>query len=412
MAGVYTGPKAGPITGIAYAFDQKALYLLLESSEPWASVGDFVGIYLNVPRYPATVLFSRYGKPTTVLGFAATHEVAVDLRKGTAILNRAQDGTWLASPLPVTLGLGGQVMELAIPYEGLTRRDEETSLGPLESGDTILARVVLAKNQKDVAQVPTQGPARFTVPDLGTMQVILTVKDPKGDDHGPGTYTYPTDPVFKAGIYDILEFTVAQEETTYVFRVKFNGPVENVWGSPNGLSPHTIDIYLDTDHTAGSGSRRLLDARNAAVSAEDAWDWVLWAEGWAPGVFKVGKDGKPEKADVPMKIVTDPAGGTVTIRVPKNALPGDPTTWGYLAVVLSQDGFGTNRVRDVQPKAEQWRVGGGPDDTNHTRIMDVAWDGTPSQEEMLSAYRPSKEVNLDKVDTDDFAQLRMVRLVR
>jgi carbohydrate-binding DOMON domain-containing protein len=98
--------------------------------------------------------------------------------------------------------------------------------------------------------------------------------------------------------------------------------------------------------------------------------------------------------------------------VPKNALPGDPTTWGYLAVVLSQDGFGTNRVRDVQPKAEQWRVGGGPDDTNHTRIMDVAWDGTPSQEEMLSAYRPSKEVNLDKVDTDDFAQLRMVRLVR
>ena len=148
------------------------------------------------------------------------------------------------------------------------------------------------------------------------------------------------------------------------------------------MSVQTIDIYLDTDPK--SGAQMLLPMRNAAVSASDAWDYALLAEGWNPGLYKVGPDGKPVQTTETLKIVTDPAAGTVTIRVPKTALPGDPTTWGYLAVVLSQDGYGPNRVRDVNPKAEQWRGGGGPDDTNHTRIFDVAWVGTHTQEEMLS----------------------------
>ncbi len=67
-------------------------------------------------------------------------------------------------------------------------------------------------------------------------------------------------------------------------------------------------------------------------------------------------------------------------------------------------------MRDVNPAAEQWRGGGGPADTNHTRIYDVAWEGSPTQEEMLSRYKPSTEANMDNVPVDDFAQLRMVRV--
>ena len=40
------------------------------------------------------------------------------------------------------------------------------------------------------------------------------------------------------------------------------GPVENVWGSPNGLSIQTFDIYIDQDG-AGSGARLMLPGRNA-----------------------------------------------------------------------------------------------------------------------------------------------------
>jgi hypothetical protein len=69
------------------------------------------------------------------------------------------------------------------------------------------------------------------------------------------------------------------------------------------------------------------------------------------------------------------------------------------------------RVRDVLPQAAQWRLGGGPADTNHTRILDLAWPAgrSPTQEALLSAYRPSQEPNLDRLGPDDFAQLPMLR---
>ena len=81
-------------------------------------------------------------------------------------------------------------------------------------------------------------------------------------------------------------------------------------------------------------------------------------------------------------------------------------------MILGQEGFpatGVWRVREVEPNAAQWRFGGGPRDTNNTRIMDVAWDGSPAQEEMLSRYKPSQETAMEKIPPDDFAQLRMVR---
>ena len=74
---------------------------------------------------------------------------------------------------------------------------------------------------------------------------------------------------------------------------------------------------------------------------------------------------------------------------------------------MSQEGYpsGVWRIRDVNVEAAQWRLGGAPDDANHTRIIDVAWpaEATPTQEEMLSAYQPSQEVNMDMLGPDDFA---------
>lgn len=40
-----------------------------------------------------------------------------------------------------------------------------------------------------------------------------------GDDYGPGSYTYPTDPVFVPGSYDIESFSVAHNEQTWCSRL-------------------------------------------------------------------------------------------------------------------------------------------------------------------------------------------------
>ncbi len=124
----------------------------------------------------------------------------------------------------------------------------------------------------------------------------------------------------------------------------------------------------------------------------------------------------PQKQSLEYKIIVDPAANMVTIRVPRSAFGEgfDPSRAGYVGAVLSQDGFpamGVWRVRDVETQAAQWRIGGAPADTNHTRIMDVAWpaDGKPAQAEFLSKYPASKETNMDKLGPDDFAQVPLLK---
>ena len=36
----------------------------------------------------------------------------------------------------------------------------------------------------------------------------VSFKDPTGDDNGPGSYTYPTDGVYKRGSFDMTAFDV------------------------------------------------------------------------------------------------------------------------------------------------------------------------------------------------------------
>ncbi len=48
-----------------------------------------------------------------------------------------------------------------------------------------------------------------------------------------------------------------------------------------------------------------------------------------------------------------------------------------------------------------------PTDTNHTRIIDLAWDGTPTQEIILSTYS-SSNVDLATLGADDLAQIPLL----
>jgi hypothetical protein len=59
----------------------------------------------------------------------------------------------------------------------------------------------------------------------------------------------------------------------------------------------------------------------------------------------------------------------------------------------------------VQANAEQFRLGGAPDDANHTRIIDVAWATEGEQEELLSTYPGS--ASLDGLEPDDFGLVPM-----
>ncbi len=407
------------VSAFAYGYDEKHLYARVDAKQDWADLGETVlGLYVGVPGVRSPIGTSRHGASAdqfTLLGFNATHLAEVSFVDGVAAeATLSVAGGSLTEPgwrdsMPLeTVAAGSRVLEMAIPLD---------RLGELGAGDALLLSLVVSQSGRDVQQVPDGGPARVVLPDLSQVTWFLVVDDPIGDDIGPGTYTYPTDPVFEPGVFDLKQLGVGTDGSYLVFRFEVEGPIDNVWGSGIGLSVQTFDVYLDTDPGAGTGARLLLEGRNAALEAENGWDYAVWVEGWAQKVFQPGESGAPvEMGGESVKVLVDPAQRTVTLRLPL-ALFGegaDPTTWGYAAALLSQDGFpspGVRRVREVLSQAEQYRLGGGPSDTNHTRIMDLAWpgDASPTQAEILSTYPPSQETDMDALSPDDFAQVPVMR---
>jgi alpha-amylase/alpha-mannosidase (GH57 family) len=401
---------------LAYGFDEQNLYLNFKGQRSFASSpgSSSVEVYLTAPGSSGANNFSRNG---TLLGFPANRMLAVEFEQGRPV--RADlyagdgDEKWGTDPLSVTeFAASDASLEVAVPL---------TLLGAVDTGDRISLRSVYRQTidlagvsaSVDTHLLPGSGPASLSVPDLGTTALLLDVDDPSNDDHGPGTYSYPSDAVFSGGNFDILNFQVGYDADNIVFRFQMRGPVENSWGSPNGLSVQTFDIYID-QNSGASGETNFLPGRNLALQEGYAWDFAITVEGWEAGIFTPGEGG-PEKlaSSSQFTVLADAGQQKVTIRIPKSILGEDPAEWRYAAVVLGQEGFpsgGVMRVRDVMVVSEQWRFGGAPAGAaNHTRVIDLVWPVEGEQESWLSAYTISNAPQT-QLSSVDFAKVPMMEV--
>ena len=400
VAGGAEANSSAVFEGLHYGFDAKNLYIGLELTPAFAIESSRLELYFSAPGGDSAISFSTAG---TILGFPGELKLEIEIPAGTARLYTAQNGFWTESDGEVLSAVGDREVELTIPL---------TALGNADTGDQITVRAFYMLENGlggeasfiDVDQIPFEGPAQLTVPDLGNIQLLLDISDPEGDDHGPGTYTYPQDAVFNAGNFDILNFQVGEDDENIVFKFIVRGPLDNPWGSPNGLALQTFDIYIDTDGD-GVGGTALFPGRNLALQDPFAWDFGIHAEGWTAGIYMPSEqDGITQIASSSeFQILADSGQRKVTIRVPKSILGEDPEDWAFAAMVLSQEGFpsgGVMRVRDVLPVAEQWRIGGSPSSTtNHTRVMDLVWPVPGEQEEWLSNYAPSSRPQTELMAT-------------
>jgi alpha-amylase/alpha-mannosidase (GH57 family) len=417
-AGVYL-PSGGVMASsqpyfqdLAYGFSSSDLFVKVSISNDYQSPPgtNNLELYLQAPGSDPTNNFSNNG---TLLGFPANRLAEIQFLDGklaSATLYPAiGDESWGEPTIIEKAAMSGNILELAIPLK---------DLGNAETGDRISLRAIhseqvdLAGSVTDIDTdvLPGSGPAVLVVPDLGTMDLVLDITDPEKDDYGPGTYTYPSDAVFPAGSYDILNFQVGSDAENIVFKFTMRGPVENPWGSPNGLSTQTFDIYIDTDGD-GQGGLSFLPGRNLALQEGFAWDYAITVEGWEPGIYTPGDAGPLKIATgSEFQILPDSGQQRVTIRIPQSILGDDPEAWKYAAMVLSQEGYpsgGVMRVRDVNQNAEQWRFGGAPLDTNHTRVVDLVWPEPGMQESWLSSYTPSQVPQTELIVTD-FARVGML----
>lgn len=347
--------------------------------------------YLSNPRRVRVNLVPREsgtGPGAVALGYGLAQELSVDLSAypPEVSLSEAAGGSrWEAPrPLPpgsaaVGIGKGGRttVVEVAVPFEVLD----------LQAAEAVNVSLVAVRSGAIEAVLPAEGPARVQVPEVIRGELLFEWDDPVGDDHGPGSYVYPTSAVFSPSVFDMKRFQVFKEGDEVVFKVWLVGEIRNVWNSPVGLSVQTIDIYIDRDRRAGSGKTEALGGRRVRFAPEAGWEYAIWVEGWHQNIFAA--DGSEPEGASRLRVSVDPAERSVTVRVPTSAIGVPEGTWGFQVFILGQEGYpeaDSLRVREVKANRAEWRFGGGDDGPFDPNVIDLLAPEGTTQQAILSQY--------------------------
>jgi hypothetical protein len=117
---------------------------------------------------------------------------------------------------------------------------------------------------------------------------IFTLTDPRGDDHGDGNLIYPLNEELDPGDLDLLSLTAYAEDGGTWFEAEFAKPVKQPGAETVddlgtslksvarfGFYTINLDIYIDTDHVAGSGGVALVPGRLAEVDRATAWEKAI-----------------------------------------------------------------------------------------------------------------------------------------
>jgi carbohydrate-binding DOMON domain-containing protein len=253
----------------------------------------------------------------------------------------------------------------------------------------------------------------------------VSFKDPTGDDDGPGSYTYPTDEVYKPGSFDLTGFTLKARGDKVEVGVSVAARLEDRWKTGSGFSVQTVFIFIQTEAKsekpteAASGkpaeaksekpgaakgenpSAAKAEAKSGAKSAkkpgggftqglpglgvqfapEDAWDRCIILSPLPAS--RVREEVEVKAAAMKDAIVIPSrvrgAGHTISATLDRKALGGgDPTTWGYQVVMASNDLFpaaGDLLVRRVNERESQHRFGGGTDGDCDPNVVDALAGG-------------------------------------
>jgi len=220
--------------------------------------------------------------------------------------------------------------------------------------------------------------------------------DPVGDDHGPGTYTYPTDAAYGPGSFDLTKFEVEERGSNLDFSVSVNGKLSDPWGMGVGFAVQMIFIFIDTDGVEGSGHTDSMPGLNVVFAPDSAWERVIILSPQQQS--RVVAEARVKAADkladgslvVPRR--TTGKGKTISARVKKDEIgSGDASSWGYQVVVQSNEGFPDKSdllTRKVNEFEGQHRFGGGHDMDCDPHVMDLlagAGKGTADEVEAQHA---------------------------
>jgi carbohydrate-binding DOMON domain-containing protein len=232
----------------------------------------------------------------------------------------------------------------------------------------------------------------------------IVLEDPAHDDNGPGSYTYPTDPSYTKGSFDLRKVEIIDRGVDVEMRVEVGAAVEDPWNSTswggNGFSLQMVQVYIDQDHRLGSGETRSLPGINIAFEPESAWEKVVVISPQPKSriLSEAATKARTMKQRIVVPHKTWAQGKQLCALVAKSDLGGAPAKgWGYQVVMQSNEGYpdaGDFLSRKVNEYAGQHRFGGGTDYDCDPHVIDMIAgqakgksDEADRQHEVLAKYR-------------------------
>jgi carbohydrate-binding DOMON domain-containing protein len=209
----------------------------------------------------------------------------------------------------------------------------------------------------------------------------ISFEDPKGDDDGPGQYTYPTDAVYTPGSFDLTDVEIADKGDTVEVSVTVKAKIDDPWDSRawdgNGFSLQMIVIHIDTDHKAGSGYKDGLPGFNVTFADDQRWDkaLVISPQGRTRVQAEVSAKAAAMKKDILIPTTVSVRGRKLVARFAKKDLGADLSKqWGFQVLMQSNEGFPDKTdllTRKVNEFGGQHRFGGGSDYDCDPHVMDL-----------------------------------------
>jgi carbohydrate-binding DOMON domain-containing protein len=220
--------------------------------------------------------------------------------------------------------------------------------------------------------------------------VYFDMQDPLGDEHGYGTYQYPSNVAFKPyqGLFDIAEFRVIPGDKGWIYFDTRFAKVTNPWVAPEGFIHQNLRIFINKQPNHGLTILPYLGA-NVKLDPEYGWEIGLRIVGWGNSQLLTLEDQHTIKART---LKVELLGDQQTIRafVPEQYIGVPQKNWRYYVLVGSYDGFGEDFFRKVADKSGEWIIGGGSGQNIEPRVLDILAPvkGRHSQEKQLHSFDP------------------------
>ena len=368
---------------VSIYFDGEGLHFVLNGnvSEFEVSIyeaGKHVGnTFTILQKKPSELRYSVWPYSVDSVGLMITKHVVYENGKAEVFNATGYEGSKKIGTAKVVKN--GKSIEIIVPFSYIeTPNDFYFAVSTVKDGN--LVRITT--------------PVEVKLPTEVKGVVLADIKDPEGDDHGPGTYTYPTDSVFKPGVFDLLEFKLIEQTDSYVMQFRFRNLGGNPWNGPNGFSLQIIEAYFDFKKGGNTSAIKMFPdgpGSNVRLDPRHPWDVALRIAGWDYGNLIVLANGTVYQGE--MQISADPASNMIIVKVPKMYLniSDDYGLWGDV-IVGSQDGYGPDKWRNVAVKAEQWKGGGADPQAVINNVAPRVYDELvpagfkPTQEQQLKSY--------------------------